>query len=35
MFKDYNEAIEFIKATHRKYKLKIKAPYQIEFSKAL
>lgn len=32
MFKDYNEAVEFIKKTHQKYKLKIKAPYKIEFS---
>ena len=32
MFKDYNEAVEFIKSTHQKYKLKIKAPYRIEFS---
>jgi predicted SprT family Zn-dependent metalloprotease len=32
MFKDYNEAVEFIKKTHEKYKLKIKAPYSIEFS---
>lgn len=32
MFKDYNETVEFIKATHQKYKLKLKAPYKIEFS---
>ena len=32
MFKDYNEAVEFIKATHQKYEIKIKAPYRIEFS---
>ena len=32
MFKDYNEAVEFIKKTHLKYKLKIKAPYKVEFS---
>jgi len=32
MFKDYNEAVEFIKKIHQKYKLKIKAPYRVEFS---
>lgn len=32
MFKDYNEAVEFIKKTHQKYRLKIKAAYNIEFS---
>lgn len=32
MFKDYNEAVVFIRKTHLKYKLKIKAPYKIEFS---
>lgn len=32
MFKDYNEAVEFIKKTHQKYKSKIKAPYRIGFS---
>ena len=32
MFKDYNEAVDFIKATHQKYELKIKAPYRVEFS---
>lgn len=35
MFKNYDEAVEFIKATHQKYKLKIKAPYRIEFSNRL
>lgn len=32
MFKDYDEAVRFIESTHQKYKLKIKAPYRIEFS---
>lgn len=32
MFKDYNEALDFIYETHQKHKLKIKAPYKIEFS---
>lgn len=32
MFKDYNAAVKFIEATHQKYKLKIQAPYRVEFS---
>lgn len=32
MFKDYEDAVKFIETTHQKYKLKIKAPYKIEFS---
>jgi predicted SprT family Zn-dependent metalloprotease len=32
MCESYEDAVEFIKATHKKYKLKIKAPYQVEFS---
>ena len=32
MFKNYEEAVEFIKKTHQKYRLEIKAAYNIEFS---